>query len=87
VWTDDVSQLQGAVCLVCGATASDEGGKSVGWHSWRSRMEPMRDQSRETLLRICPSCLVVPIFVANTIRRRHGLAHMVEWLRSRAALE
>jgi hypothetical protein len=91
MWTDELNLLDVGVCLVCGAVPSstDTHGKAraeyfndLGWHCWRSRVQPVRNHSREALLHVCPVCLAAPMLVAATIRERHGLAHMVDWLRS-----
>jgi hypothetical protein len=94
---DDLSHLQEGVCLICGNAAAPAGeahGRSVaeylhelGWHSWLSGSRPERNQCHEVLLRICPGCLALPRAVTSTIRERHGLAHMVDWLRSMGAAQ
>jgi hypothetical protein len=93
MWDDELSELHEDMCLVCGAFATTPEGDSthglpiadqlreLGWHSWHGRLPEGRD--REVLLRVCPKCLATPRVVATAIRRRHGLAHMVDWLRSR----
>jgi hypothetical protein len=89
---DDLGNLEEGVCLICGAAAATDEARGapvaeylhgLGWHCWPSRVQPMRNPSREVMLRICPNCLVAPSAVANTILARHGLAQMVDWLRSR----
>jgi hypothetical protein len=97
VLNDDRNEQDAGVRLVCGAAAGTNTPdsnheapiaqllKRRGWHRWHGRLLPTRRQNRDVSLRVCPSCLATPRVGAATIRKRHGLIHMVDWLKGKAA--
>ncbi len=86
------SLLHEGVCLVCGAVAPTRESPpgttieaylhDLGWHCWRSQVLQPPHQRHVSLLRLCPTCLSDPMFVATSIARNHGQDQLEAWIRS-----